>query len=281
MKKELRSKNTYPVIRANLVALVLMLVLCGGAASSEAVAPTKLKVGATPVPHAEILELVKPILEDEGILLEVIEFTDYVTPNLALNDGDIDANYFQHIPYLEEFSEDRGLDVTYIARVHIEPMGAYSKKVEDLNDLKNKAKVGIPSDPTNGGRALLLLQRAGIIKLDDTAGITATKYDIISNPKNIQVIELEAAQLPRSLEDLDLAVINSNYALEAGLVSTRDALIIEDENSPYVNVLAVRTKDMDNAALRELAKALTSDAVAEFIREKYPGSVVPAFGLEF
>lgn len=281
MKKEPRCKNNHSVFRDLLIAFMLMLVLCAGGVSSEAVAPTKLKVGATPVPHAEILEIVKPILKDKGILLEVVEFTDYVTPNLALNDGDIDANYFQHIPYLEEFAEARRLDITYIARVHIEPMGAYSKKVKDLKDVKNKAKVGIPSDPTNGGRALLLLQKAGIIKLDDKAGITATKYDIISNPKNVQIIELEAAQLPRSLEDLELAIINSNYALEAGLISTRDALIIEDADSPYVNVLAVRTKDKDKTALKELAKALTSDTVDEFIRGKYPGSVVSAFGLEF
>lgn len=281
MKKEPRCKNNHSVFPNLLVAFMLMLVLCAKGASSEAVAPTKLKVGATPVPHGEILEIVKPILKDKGILLEVIEFTDYVTPNLALNDGDIDANYFQHIPYLEEFAEARRLDITYIARVHIEPMGVYSKKVKDLKDLNNKAKVGIPSDPTNGGRALLLLQKAGVIKLDDKAGITATKYDITSNPKNVQIIELEAAQLPRSLEDLDLAIINSNYALEAGLISTRDALIIEDADSPYVNVLTVRTKDKDQTALKELAKALTSGTVAEFIREKYPGSVVPAFGLEF
>jgi D-methionine transport system substrate-binding protein len=264
-----------------VVALMLMLVLCAGGASSEAVEPMKLRIGATPVPHAEILEIAKPILEAKGIQLEVIEFTDYVTPNIALDDGDIDANYFQHIPYLEDFAEARRLNITYIARVHIEPMGAYSKKVKNLDDLKNKAKVGIPSDPTNGGRALLLLERAGIIELDKNAGIAATKYDIVSNPRNIQVIELEAAQLPRSLEDLDLAVINSNYALEAGLVATRDALIIEDANSPYVNVLAIRTKDKDNAALKELAKVLTSDAVAEFIKANYPGAVVPAFGLEF
>ena len=213
--------------------------------------------------------------------MEVVEFTDYVTPNIALNDGDIDANYFQHIPYLEDFAEDRRLDITYVARGSHRAYGAYSKKVKDLKDLRNKAKVGIPSDPTNGGRALLLLQSAGIIKLDDKVGIDATKYDIVSNPGNIQVIELEAAQLPRSLEDLDLAVINSNYALEAGLVATRDALIIEDANSPYVNVLAVRTKDKGKAALKELAKALTSDEVAKFIGENYPGAVVPAFGLEF
>ncbi len=281
MKKRLRNKNNHSVLRALVAISMLMSVLWAGVGSSEAVTPTKLKVGATPVPHSEILEIVKPVLKEKGILLEVIEFTDYVTPNLALNDGDIDANYFQHIPYLEEFAEARRLDITYIARVHIEPMGAYSRKVKDLNDLKNKARVGIPSDPTNGGRALLLLQRAGIIKLDDKAGITATKYDIISNPRNIQIIELEAAQLPRSLEDLDLAIINSNYALEAGLISTRDALIIEDANSPYVNVLAVRTKDKGRAALQELARVLTSDAVAKFIEEKYPGSVVPAFGLEF
>lgn len=269
-------------MKKTLIAfLVATLVLWVGGASSQALAPVELKVGATPVPHSEILEVVKPILKEKGISLKVIEFTDYVTPNLALNDGDIDANYFQHIPYLEEFASARRLDITYMARVHIEPMGAYSKKVKDLDDLTNRAKVGIPNDPTNGGRALLLLERAGVIELDDEAGITATKYDIISNPKNLQIIELEAAQLPRSLEDLDLAIINSNYALEAGLVPTRDALIIEDANSPYVNVLAVRTKDIDNEALRELAMALTSEQVAKFIEENYPGSVVPAFGLDF
>jgi D-methionine transport system substrate-binding protein len=281
MRTRSKKENNYTVFRALLVVSVLMSMLYIGAACSEAVGPTKLRVGATPVPHSEILGLVEPVLKDKGIFLEIIEFTDYVTPNLALNDGDIDANYFQHIPYLEEFAGDRGLDITYIARVHIEPIGAYSKKVSKIEDLKDKAKIGIPNDPTNGGRALSLLQEAGVIKLADEAGITATKYDIIENPKNVQIIELEAPQLPRSLEDLDLAVINSNYALEAGLVSTRDALILEDADSPYVNVLAVRTKDKDKVALRELAKALTSDAVSEFISEKYSGSIVPAFGLEF
>jgi D-methionine transport system substrate-binding protein len=162
-------------MKKTLIAfLVATLVLWVGGASSQALAPVELKVGATPVPHSEILEVVKPILKEKGISLKVIEFTDYVTPNLALNDGDIDANYFQHIPYLEEFASARRLDITYMARVHIEPMGAYSKKVKDLEDLTNRAKVGIPNDPTNGGRALLLLERAGVIELDDEAGITAT-----------------------------------------------------------------------------------------------------------
>lgn len=252
-----------------------------GAGAGTGASTVKLRVGATPVPHAEILEQVKPLLAAKGISLEIVEFTDYVTPNLALAEGDIDANFFQHIPYLEQFARDRRLAITYIAKVHIEPMGAYSKKIKDIKDLRDRAKIGIPNDPTNGGRALLLLQRAGLIKLDPKAGITATKFDITSNPKNLQIVELEAAQLPRSLEDLDLAVINSNFALEAKLVPTRDALFIEDSQSPYVNVLAVRTSDKDNPALRELAQALTSPQVAGFINKTYPGSVVPAFGLEF
>ncbi|HNY67367.1 MAG TPA: MetQ/NlpA family ABC transporter substrate-binding protein [Bacillota bacterium] len=250
----------------------------GGAVAAPA---AKLKVGATPVPHAEILEVVKPILAAKGIALEIIEFTDYVTPNLALNDGDIDANFFQHVPYLESFAKDRRLNITYLAKVHIEPMGAYSRRVRSVKDLPNKAKVGIPNDPTNSGRALLLLQKAGLIGVDKKAGITATVFDIVSNPKNIQIIELDAAQLPRSLEDMDLAIINSNFALEAKLVPTKDALFIEDSDSPYANVLAIRNVDKSNPTLRELARALTSKEVADFIDSKYKGSVVPAFGLNF
>lgn len=283
------SKNGIGVLGLGLalalaLAFALALALacaCAPGVGAAGTSTIKLKVGATPVPHAEILEQVKPILAAKGISLEIIEFTDYVTPNLALADGDIDANFFQHIPYLEQFARDRRLDITYIAKVHIEPMGAYSKKIKNIKDLRDKARVGIPNDPTNGGRALLLLQRAGLITLDKNAGITATKFDITTNPKNLQIVELEAAQLPRSLDDLDLAVINSNFALEAKLVPTRDALFIEDSHSPYVNVLAVRTGDKNNPALKELARALTSQQVAAFINKTYPGSVVPAFGLEF
>jgi D-methionine transport system substrate-binding protein len=269
------TRNTASIF---LAGLVVFAVMWGGAVAAPA---AKLKVGATPVPHAEILEVVKPILAAKGIALEIIEFTDYVTPNLALNDGDIDANFFQHVPYLESFAKDRRLNITYLAKVHIEPMGAYSRRVRSVKDLPNKAKVGIPNDPTNSGRALLLLQKAGLIGVDKKAGITATVFDIVSNPKNIQIIELDAAQLPRSLEDMDLAIINSNFALEAKLVPTKDALFIEDSDSPYANVLAIRNVDKSNPTLRELARALTSKEVADFIDSKYKGSVVPAFGLNF
>ncbi|HHY46663.1 MAG TPA: MetQ/NlpA family ABC transporter substrate-binding protein [Firmicutes bacterium] len=238
---------------------------------------TTIKVGATPVPHAEILEVVKPVLEKQGINLVIIEFTDYVRPNLALADGELDANYFQHIPYLEDFSKEHKLDLTWIAKVHIEPMGIYSKKVKSLADLKNGAWIGIPNDTTNGGRALLLLQTAGIIELKKGVGATGTPFDIVKNPKNVRIKELEAAQLPRALNDLDAAVINGNFAIEAGFVPTRDALALEGAESPYVNVLAVRTEDKDNPALKKLASALRSKEVKDFILEKYSGGVVPVF----
>ncbi|MDN5331343.1 MAG: D-methionine transport system substrate-binding protein [Tepidanaerobacteraceae bacterium] len=236
-----------------------------------------IKVGASPVPHAEILEVVKPILEKEGINLEIVEFTDYVQPNLKLAEKELDANYFQHIPYLEEFSKEHNLDLTYIAKVHIEPMGAYSQKIKNLGELKEGATVAIPNDPTNAGRALLLLQTAGLIKLKPDAGIKATVGDIVENPKKLKITELEAATLPRVLPDVDLAVINTNYALEAGLVPTKDALIIEDANSPYVNVLVVRKGDESRPELKKLAEALNTPEVKKFIEEKYQGAVVPAF----
>lgn len=236
-----------------------------------------LKVGATAVPHAEILEFIKPTLAKEGIKLDIVVFSDYVQPNLALDAGELDANYFQHIPYLESFSADHHLKLTYIAKVHIEPMGAYSKRVKKLSDLKNRAVVAIPNDPTNGGRALLLLEDAGLIELKKDVGLKATVFDIAKNPKNLQFKELEAAQLPRALDDVDLAVINTNYALEAGLVPTKDAIVIESGKSPYANVLAVRESSKNDPALKKLAAALTSPAVKDFILKKYKGAVVPAF----
>ncbi|MBE3575799.1 MAG: MetQ/NlpA family ABC transporter substrate-binding protein [Firmicutes bacterium] len=275
--------KVHGIILAVAIAAIVLAVLTAafGAGPAGAVqaaaAPVVLKVGATPVPHAEILNFIKPVLAKEGIELKVIEFQDYVQPNLALASGDLDANFFQHIPYLEQFCKDHNLDLTYIAKVHIEPMGAYSRKVKSLKSLRTGALVAIPSDPTNAGRALLLLQSGGLIKLRAGAGLQATPFDIASNPKKLQFKELEAAQLPRVLQDVDLAVINTNYALQAGLNPTRDALIIEKSDSPYVNVLAVRKADKDNPALLKLAKALTSPAVKKFIEEKYKGQIVAAF----
>lgn len=278
-----------------IILLVLMLALaaCGTAApngsqdqsnqsnagqAQDTNEPVTLKVGATAVPHAEILEeVVKPALEKEGIQLEVVVYEDYVQPNLNLQDKEIDANYFQHIPYLEKMSSEKNLNLVPLVGVHIEPMGIYSKKIKSLDELKEGATVTIPDDPTNGGRALFLLQKAGLIKLKENAGIEATVNDIAENPKKLNIKTLEAAMLPRTLEDADIAVINTNYALQADLVPTEDALAIEESDSPYVNVLVVRKEDKDNENLRKLAKALTSDEVKAYIEEKYKGSVVPAF----
>ncbi|HBF40065.1 MAG TPA: methionine ABC transporter substrate-binding protein [Firmicutes bacterium] len=260
-----------------ILFLVLLVILLAGSQALFAAAPVVLKVGASPTPHAEILSQIKPLLAKEGIDLQIIEFQDYVQPNLALAEGELDANFFQHVPYLNEFSKDHKLDLTYIAKVHIEPMGIYSNKIKALKELNNKAIVAIPNDPTNGGRALLLLQSAKLITLRKDAGLSATELDIVKNPKELQVKPLEAAELPRTLADVDIAVINTNYALSANLVPSRDALFIENSNSPYANILAVRTKDKNKPALKKLAKALNSKTVKDFILTKYKGSIVPAF----
>lgn len=277
------------LVKRNVISLILLVGImalivtgCGSNQANQADPEGEkefvtIDVGASPVPHAEILEVIKPLLEDEGIKLNIIEFTDYVTPNLALADGELDANYFQHIPYLEAFASERNLDLTYNAKVHIEPMGVYSTKIESLDEIKEGASVAIPNDPTNGGRALLLLESAGLLKLKEGIGIDATKNDIVENPKNLDINELEAATLPRVLEDVDIAVINTNYALEAGFVPTEDALFIETSDSPYVNVLAVRKGDENRPELVKLAEALNSPEVKQFIEEKYGGAVVPAF----
>lgn len=257
------------LIITSLLLLVLLSTQVGSAAT--------LKVGATPVPHAEILEFVVPILEQEGISLEVVEFTDYVRPNLALNEGELDANFFQHVPYLESFNHDAGTDLVELVGVHVEPLGVFSTKYATLEELPAKATIAIPNDATNGGRALLLLQTAGIIELHPEAGITPTIFDIRENKGQLRFTELEAAQLSRSLADVDAAVINGNYALQADLNPTRDAIFLEGAESPYVNVIAVRPDDVDNSALAQLAQALTSDAVRSFILEKYEGAVVPVF----
>lgn len=239
--------------------------------------PTKLIVGATPVPHAEILSVVKPILKEKGIDLEIKEFTDYVTPNTALNEKQLDANFFQHVPYMEDFAKKKGIQLVAVAKVHVEPMGAYSSKIKSKDEIKDGAAIAIPNDATNEGRALLLLQKQGLIKLKDENGLTQTPKDIIENPKNLKFSELEAAQLPRVLKDVDLAIINTNFALEGKLNPTKDALFIEDKDSPYANVLTVRPDNQNDPAIQELVKALNSDEVKKFINEKYSGAIVPAF----
>ncbi len=277
-------KKVFAII-ASLIIATLAFAGCGGNAgtssssSSAASSGAKtLKVGATAVPHAEILEKVKPILEKEGITLEIVEFNDYVQPNLALNDKELDANYFQHKPYLDNFiSEHQDCKLVSAAGIHIEPMGVYSKKVKDLKDLKDGATVGVPNDPTNEGRSLLLLEKAGLLKLKEGVAEKATLQDIVDNPKHLKFQEVEAAQVPRTLEDVDAAVINSNFAMQVQLDPTKDSLFIEDSTSPYVNIIAVRDGDADRPEIQALIKALKSQEIKDFITEKYKGAVVAAF----
>lgn len=267
----------------SLFVLLAILLLGGCAAKKQDTeagsgeAARLLKVGATPVPHAEILDHIREELLAKGVELEIVEFTDYVTPNLALNSGEIDANFFQHVPYMDTFAENNGIELLALAKVHVEPIGLYSKKVNRLADLKEGATIAIPNDPTNGGRALLLLENHGIITLKPGATLSATEKDIDQNPKGLKFIALEAPQLPRALEDVDAAVINTNYGLEANLNPLRDALIIEDENSPYANVITVNPKDKDKAELKVLAEVLNSQSVKDFILTEYEGAIVPAF----
>lgn len=258
-----------------LSALVLVVFAVAGCGKTDD--KVVLKIGATAVPHAEILEIAKPALAKEGIELKIVEFSDYVQPNLAVSDKELDANFFQHIPYLEKFCAERNLKLVNAAGIHIEPMGVYSKKIKSLNELPEGASVAIPNDPTNGGRALVLLAKAGLIKLKDGVGVHATVPDVVENAKKIQFKELEAAQIPRSLDDVTAAVINTNYALEAGLVPAKDALAIEDGDSPYVNIIAVRAGDENREDIQKLIKALKTDEVKKFINEKYKGAILPAF----
>ena len=276
-------KKAFALIAA-LAFSALALAGCGGqqsassGASSAASGAKTLKVGATAVPHAEILEAAKPLLEKEGITLEIVEFNDYVQPNLALNDKELDANYFQHEPYLKNFmDEHKEVKLKNAAGIHIEPMGVYSKKIKKLDELKDGATIAIPNDPTNGGRSLLLLEKAGIIKLKEGVGEKATVGDIAENKKNIKFQEVEAAQVPRTLDDVDAAVINSNFAMQVNLDPTKDAMFIEDSTSPYVNIIAVREGDENRPEIQALIKVLHSDEIKQFITEKYKGAVVPAF----
>lgn len=272
-----------------LTALFLTLALAGcgdnakpaansGSNAPAAGAKTTLKVGATPVPHAEILEIVKPLLAQQNIDLQIVEFSDYVQPNLALNDKELDANFFQHEPYLDNFvSEHKEVKLKNAGGIHIEPMGIYSKKIKQLDALPDGATIAIPNDPTNGGRSLLLLEKAGLLKLKDGAGVKATVQDIASNPKNLKFQEVEAAQVPRTLDDVDAAVINTNFAIQVNLVPTKDALFMEDKTSPYVNIIAVREGDEKRPEIEALLKALKSKEVKDFIESKYKGAIVPAF----
>lgn len=237
----------------------------------------ELKVGASPVPHAELLKLVQEDLKKEGVDLKVVEFTDYVTPNLALAEGELDANFFQHFPYLEKFASERGLNLVSAGKIHVEPLGVFSQKIKDIKDLPEKSTIAIPSDPSNGGRALILLHNNGIIKLNDPSNLYVTEFDIVENPKKLKFKPIEAAQLPRVLPDVEAAVINGNYALEAGFSPVEDSLLLEGAESPYANIIAVKSGDENKEDIQKLLKTLQSKKVSDYIGANYKGGVVPAF----
>ena len=274
------------------LALGASLTACGisgsSAASSSAAsasgsssAMTVLKVAASPTPHAEILAQVKDDLAKQGIDLQVTEYDDYVVPNTAVEEGDEDANYFQHQPYLDKFNKENGTHLVSVGAIHYEPLGIYPGKTKSLDALPDGATVGVPNDASNEARALQLLQAQGLIKLKDGAGLNATPNDIVDNPKNLQFKELEAAMLPNVTSEMDIAVINGNYALEAGFSSAKDALALEDANSEaaktFANIIVVKEGHENDPAIKALVKALQSDKVRDYINNTYNGNVLPVF----
>ncbi|MGB3812537.1 MAG: MetQ/NlpA family ABC transporter substrate-binding protein [Shinella sp.] len=236
-----------------------------------------IKVGVTPGEHAQIMEKVKEVAAKKGLNIEILEFSDYVVPNQALADGDLNANSFQHQPYLDNQIADRGFDLVSVGKTITTPMGVYSKKVKSLGEIADGATVAIPNDPTNGGRALLVLAKEGLIKVNPEAGLKVGPADVTENPKNIQFSELDAAQLPRSLEDVDAAVINTNYALEAGLHPNSDAIAIEGSESPYANLIVVRNADKDASWAKTLVEAYHDDSIKAFINEEFKGALIPSW----
>lgn len=256
---------------------IALLAAFAAALSAGTALAEDIKVGVSVGEHAEIMEKVKEVAAEKGLNIDIVEFSDYVVPNQALNDGDLNANSFQHQPYLDNQIADRGFKIESVAKTITTPMGVYSKKVKSLDELEDGATVGIPNDPTNGGRALLVLQAHGLIKVNPEAGLKATPVDVTENPKNIQFAELDAAQLPRSLDDTDASVINTNYALDAGLNPNSDSIAIEGKESPYANVIAVRTEDKDADWLKTLVEAYHDDSIKAFINERYQGAVIPSW----
>lgn len=263
-----------------LIAIALCLALVPVFAGCGEKTQT-LKVGASATPHAEILEVAKGILAEEGIELEIVEFADYVIPNTSLESGDLDANYFQHKPYMDQFNIDHGTHLVSVAAIHYEPFGIYAGKTASIDALADGATISVPNDGTNEARALMLLEAHGLITLKEDAGFDATVLDIAENPKNLNIVEMEAAQLTISLPDVDLAVINGNYALQAGLNASTDALVTEDPNSDaaqtYANIVAVKEGNENDERIQKLVAALQSDEVRDFITNTYSGAVLPVF----
>jgi D-methionine transport system substrate-binding protein len=261
-----------------LLVLTLFTVVFTGC-SKKNEDSKKIIIGASTTPHAEILEQVKPILAEKGYELEIKEYVDYVQPNLALDSGDLDANYFQHQPYLDSFNAERKTDLVSVGKIHYEPFGVYSDKIESLDALTDGAQVAVPNDASNEARALLLLEAQGLITLTEGIGLDATKNDIKDNPKNLKITEIEAAQLARSLQDVDIAVINGNVAIEAGLNVGTDAIAVEDKESiaadTYGNIIAVKKGNEDKESIKALIEVLKSDEIKQYITDTYEGAVVP------
>ena len=279
--------NTKKIIAlAAAAALTLSLAACSGTNSSSTAdnsssdaSSTVIRVGASPSPHAEILEFAKDQLAAKGYELEIVEFTDYVMPNVALYEGDLDANFFQHTPYLDNYNEQNGTDLVSACKVHFEPMGLYSETLTSVSDVAEGSKVGVPNDPTNEARALNLLEAQGLIKLREGAGLNATPLDIEENPLNLEFVELEAAQLPRNLSEFAIAAINGNYAIEAGIL---DKVIVNEaadseSAQEYANILAVQSGELETDKTKALVEALTSDETREFINTQYEDQFIPVF----
>ena len=266
-----------------IAVLVSAVMLCGvlGACGAGGGDDKTITVGASTTPHAEILKVAAPLMQEAGYTLTIQEFDDYVLPNMALQNGEIDANYFQHKPHMDDFNSEQNGDLVSVAAIHYEPLGLYAGKTKAIADLPDGAQIAVPNDTSNEARALMLLEAQGLIKLKDDADYNATVKDIAENPKNLKIVEIEAAQLGRSLQDVDMAVINGNYAIKAGLKVETDALAREEKDSSaatdYANIVAVKSGNENNAAVQELIKALESDEVRAYMEETYEGAVVPVF----
>ncbi len=259
-----------------VLALALSLLVPAAASTANAAEAQKIVVGVTPFPHKDIMQIAKKLLAAQGYDLVIKEFTDYVQPNLALADKQLDANFFQHVPYLDNMNAEKNLGLVWVAKVHIEPMGLYSKQIKSLDEIKNGSTLAVPNDPTNEARALRLLEAHKLITLK--AGDLVTVKDITANPRNLKIMEMEAPLLPRTLEDVTAAVINTNFAGEAGLIPSRDAIVIESKDSPYANIVVVRAADKDSPAVQALVKAVQSDEVKQYIvKELEPKGIMPAF----